>query len=178
MPPRAADPGLPRRLILTKARERQVLQRLSAFPSAAPEIVIRPGHFEPFAVELCEDPLHPIQLELGATGAYADYDARQRRMLAAVFLQVPRRVRVKGVPCFEVYETGATHCQERLRIDWHGPAWYGRVGRENFRCSDSIFSVVRSGTVPSPSPIDGWPRTRFRALAERTPKSPTRACKV
>lgn len=119
--PAAHKPRWPR---LSRSEERRIAALLAQIPATAPEIRIRPLEGEEFEVDFREGPDCFVPLEIGAVGFYAEYDAQSRRLLEANFLKVTRRVKVSGMWCFEVYETGGAPVEGRFEICWHGPGYF------------------------------------------------------
>jgi hypothetical protein len=135
------NPSMSRSARPTQLGENHIKERLSRFPQAMPQISVYSGNFEPFEIEVRETPHCPVPLEVGAEGAYADYDVRRGLIQSAVFLQVARQVRIKRAWCFEVQEAGGAIVDGQATIDWSGPGCYCRVDTESIHGFDPLFTT-------------------------------------
>lgn len=108
----------------SKRGERRIIRLLSSLPRTEPEVEIRPLEEVDFRVDLREYSNCYAPLEVGEEGFYADYDARRCNFMEATSLKVARRVKVLGVWCLEVYETGGADMDGRFELCWDGPHYY------------------------------------------------------
>jgi hypothetical protein len=121
-------PHMPRRRRLTKSRQREIVRLLSSLPRSEPPIDISHGKslgFEPIFQE-CDH--HFVLPQVGAEALYAEYDADDGSFLEATLLNTARRVKARGVWCFEVRETGGDYLDGSFNIYWDW-AHYFHVGR-------------------------------------------------
>lgn len=126
----------PKWLRLKRTQQRRIEKLLKCFPHTEPEITVHPYDGEPFEVTVPGAPEHFVPLEIGAEEVYADYDAQSRAFEEANHLWVARRVRVHGVWCFDVYETGGDLIDGCFEVIWRH-AQCKRVGRDTIRSFDS-----------------------------------------
>ena len=139
---------VPRELRLPKPAEGRIIALLSSLPRTEPEIKISPLKAD-FEVDLVGFLDCVVPLAVGEEGFYAEYQARgDHEFEEATFLKVARRVKVHGVWCLEIYETGGADHKGRFGLCWDGPLYHHL--RPGYVCSfDYVCSLGCSDPLPT-----------------------------
>ena len=161
------DPHMPRRRRLTKRRQREIVRLLSSLLRSEPQIDISYGRslgFEPIFQE-CDH--YFVLMQVGAEAFYAEYDADDGCFLEATLLNTMRRVKARGVWCFEVRETGGDYLDGFFKIFWDWTHYF-HIGPAR----DSVSALLLDYISICPRPSRLMPSEEVKLLDDSTMEGP------